>query len=248
MVKIFRLILLSLIVGCSIDAHAVSDSLRNDESVWTDPIEKPQSLRLELNWAQSGGRGSFAPFWFTSNRQGFSVVKNTGTILSAELNGNRRFNDNWKISYGARVGMTEYMYSYAWFPLYYMDARYRWLTLSVGAKERWDETVNHRLSSGGLTWSGNALPVPQVRIEIPEFQRMNILGGWFSLKGHIAYGRFTDDWYRSERHELAGDGSAWSDGLLYHSKAGFLKFGDESRFPLEVTIGLEMYTQFGGTA
>lgn len=56
-----------------------------------------------------------------------------------------------------------------------------------------------------------------------------------------------DDWYRQDRQEWAEDGSAWSDGLLYHSKAGFLKFGDESRFPLEVTIGLEMYAQFGGT-
>jgi len=252
MVKIFRLILLSLIVGCSIDAHAVSDSLRNDKSARVDSIEKPQSLRVELNWAQSGGSGSFAPFWFTSNRQGFSVVENVGTLLWAGLSGNHSFNDRWQMSYGAKVGMTNYLFpddiNMRWIPVYYFDTKYRWLTLSVGAKERWDQTVNHRLSSGGLTWSGNALPMPQVRIEIPEFQRMNILGGWFSLKGHIAYGRFTDDWYRSERHELAGDGSAWSDGLLYHSKAGFLKFGDESRFPLEVTIGLEMYTQFGGTA
>lgn len=249
MVKTFRLILLSSVVACSIsiDAHAVSDSLRNDKSARADAIEKPKSLRAELNWAQSGGGGSFAPFWFTSNRQGFSVVKNTGAIISAELNGNRRFNDSWQMSYGARLGMTDYMYSYACFPVYYLDTEYRWLTLSVGAKERWDETVNHRLSSGGLTWSGNALPVPQVRIEVPEFKRLNILGGWFSLRGHIAYGRFTDDGYRRERSELAGEGSAWADGFLYHSKAGFLKFGDASRFPLEATIGLEMYTQFGGT-
>ena len=96
MFKIFRLILLSLIVACSIDAHAVSDSLRNDKSVWADSIEKPQSLRLELNWAQSGGSGSFAPFWFTSNRQGFSVVENVGTLLWAGLSGNHSFNDRWQ--------------------------------------------------------------------------------------------------------------------------------------------------------
>lgn len=252
MVKILRLILLSLIVACTIGTHAASDSLRKNESLLAGAIEKPKSLSLDVNLAQSIGDGSFAPFWFTSNRQGFSVVDNVGTVLWAGLRGNHRFNDNWQINYGARVGTTDYLFTddinLHWVPIYYVDAGYRWLTLSVGAKERWDETVNPRLSSGGLTWSGNALPMPQVRIEVPEFQRLNLLGRWFSIRGHIAYGRFMDDRYRRERHEYAREGSEWSDGLLYHSKAGFLKFGDKTRFPLEVTVGLEMYAQFGGTA
>ncbi len=40
----------------------------------------------------------------------------------------------------------------------------------------------------------------------------------------------------------------YADGMLYHSKAGYLKIGNEgSFFPLSVELGLEMAAEFGGT-
>ena len=37
------------------------------------------------------------------------------------------------------------------------------------------------------------------------------------------------------------------NGVLFHSKSAFLRVGDQERFPLQVTIGLEMNNLFGGT-
>lgn len=65
MTRLFRLIILSLVVGYSIDVQAESGLFRNDYTLRTDSDYKA-SLRMDLNWAQSAGGGRFAPFWFTS--------------------------------------------------------------------------------------------------------------------------------------------------------------------------------------
>ena len=65
--------------------------------------------------------------------------------------------------------------------------------MSIGSKERHSEFNNPLLSSGGLTFSGNARPIPQVRIGIPEYTLVPGTKSWLAFKGHIAYGLFTDD-------------------------------------------------------
>ena len=85
----------------------------------------------------------------------------------------------------------------------YIDLSYKWIGLDAGMQERWGELKNRTLSTGGLTWSGNSSPIPQVRLGIPYFTRIPVLGRWFSLKGHIGYGRFTDDKWRKSQAEKA---------------------------------------------
>ena len=48
---------------------------------------------------------------------------------------------------------------------YVRQAYVDFLGLSVGSKIRNGELKNQELSSGALTFSGNSLPIPQVRIE-----------------------------------------------------------------------------------
>ena len=76
--------------------------------------------------------------------------------------------------------------------------KYRCLGLSIGSKERHSEFNNPLLSSGGLTFSGNARSVPQVRIGIPEYTLVPGTKGWLAFKGHIAYGMFTDDGWQKD--------------------------------------------------
>ena len=63
-----------------------------------------------------------------------------------------------------------------------------------------------------------------------------------SIKGHLGYGRLTDVEWR-KNHNAEG----YIDGILFHSKSAFIRFGDTERFPLQVTLGLEMNNIFGGT-
>jgi len=185
------------------------------------------------------GSGDHAPFWHTSNRQGLPSVKNNNAYMHFAAQGSTLYSSGLEIGYGLDLGVGAGLESSCFVHQLYMDLDYRWLGMTVGMKERWSDR-NRTLSSGALTWSGNSRPVPEIRAGIPDYVRIPVLGGWFSVKGYIGYGRLTDDEWRSDHSRN------YVDGILFHSKSAFLRFGDESRFPLQVTVGLEMNNMFGG--
>ena len=184
--------------------------------------------------------GDFAPFWHTSNRQGLpSVEKNNGYMHFALL-GDMFQNGCFSVKYGIDMGIGAGLESNCFIHQLFSDINYKCFGFEVGLKERLSDK-NRLLSSGALTWSGNSRPIPEVRMGIPEYVVIPLLGGWFSIKGHLGYGRLTDDrWRRSN-----GSGS-YIEKILFHSKSAFLRFGDENRFPLKITLGLEMNNMFGG--
>jgi hypothetical protein len=198
-------------------------------------------LEIQLETAGIAGGGDHAPFWHTSNRQGLPSVKSSnGYARIAALGGVHRpsgFGVDYGVDLGAGAGLENSLFVHQ----LYADLDYRWLGMSIGMKERWSDK-NRYLSTGALTWSGNSKPIPEVRAGIPEFVRIPFTGGWFFIKGHIGYGRMTDDKWRTGH-----GGTKYVDGVLFHSKSAFLRFGDEERFPLQVTLGLEMNNLFGGT-
>ena len=193
------------------------------------------------------GVGEYAPFWHTSDRQGLSSVNKSNGYMHFAALGSMLLPSGFGMGYGMDLGIGAGLQSDWFVHQLYIDLDYKWLGMSIGMKERWGELKNPSLSSGGLTWSGNSQPIPQIRAGIPEFTRIPVLGSWFSVKGHVGYGRFTDDKWRKSQAESANMGNSYTDGLLFHSKDLFLKFGDVDRFPFEVTVGLEMYSVFGGT-
>lgn len=193
------------------------------------------------------GKGTHAPFWHTSNRQGLSSIEKESGLMHFAVLGNMSLLNGMEVDYGLDFGAEASSQSNMFLHQLYVDLRYKRIGLDVGMQERWGELKNRALSTGGLTWSGNSKPIPQLRIGLTDFARIPLLGGWFSLKGHLSYGRLTDDKWRKSQAEWANNGDRYTDGLLFHSKDFFLRFGDTSRFPLEATIGLEMYSVFGGT-
>jgi hypothetical protein len=84
-----------------------------------------------------------------------------------------------------------------------------------------------------------------VRLEIPHYVAFPGTNKWLHIRGHIAYGRFTDDNFQ-ERHTSNNPIARYGKSILYHSKAAFIKIGKEKRFPLTFEGGLELYSQFGG--
>ena len=199
-----------------------------------------RSLSFGLETAGLTGGGAHAPFWHVSNRQGLPSVNTTNGYMLLKAHGSSALSGSWGLDYGMDLGAGAGLENDWILQQAYIGLNYRWLGLSAGKKERWSDK-NRSLSSGGLTWSGNGKPVPEVRAGIPEFVRIPLLGNWFSVKGHIGYGRLTDDdWRRSN------SGGTYVDGVLFHSKSAFIRFGDYDRFPLQVTLGLEMNNMFGG--
>ena len=197
---------------------------------------------LELKFETAGvtGGGDHAPFWHTSNRQGLPSISNSNGYTHFAVLGSTVLPYGFDMGYGADFGAGAGLENNLFLHQLYFDLNYKWLGVSAGMKERWSDK-NHTLSTGALTWSGNSRPIPEVRAGIPEFVSIPFLGNWVALKGHIGYGRFTDDRWRREHDDIP-----YVDGVLFHSKSAFLRFGDFDRFPLQVTIGLEMNNLFGG--
>ncbi len=203
------------------------------------------SLRYfgELRATFSGGENT--PFWLMNNLQGLgSPEKNNGFVRAAAY---RDLNKENKFSWGAGIDLAGAWRSSSPFYIHqlYGEIKYRSLGALLGSKEIYGEFNNPKLSSGNLLYSGNALPIPQLRIGIFDYADFWGAKGWFSVKGYISFGMFTDSgWQKS----WAAPGSHRTEDVLYHSKGIWFKFGNTSKFPLTGEMGIEMATQFGGKA
>lgn len=187
------------------------------------------------------------PLWLNANRYGLSSLDKTNGYVRAAVmrplsaDSARR----WAIGYCADVAVPLHYTSNVVVQQAYVEARWLHGVLTAGAKEWSLQLKNQTLSSGSQTLGINARPVPQVRIALPEYWQLPFGRGWLHIKGHIAYGMMTDDAWQ---HDFTRRQSKYADHVLYHSKAGYLKIGNEySTFPLSFELGLEMATQFGGT-
>ena len=197
----------------------------------------------------SAGGGDNAPFWFTSNRFGLGPSTNYSGLSRVSLerkveNDSLRF---WGVGYGVDIAgaygkhVNRFVIQQA-----YLDVQWKMLRLSVGQKERASELKNPELSTGGLTLGMNARPIPQVRCEMPDFWAIPGTKNWFAFKAHIAYGMYTDDkWQENFNNKSI---YSYSANSKFHSKALFIRIGNEKKFPLVATGGIEMACQFGGKA
>ena len=206
------------------------------------PLAAKTTNELQYRFESAGmvGTGAHAPFWHTSNRQGLPSIQNNNCYMRHAALGSISISNGWNFDYGLDLGAGAGLESNLFVHQLYLDIDFKWLGLSAGMEERWSDK-NPRLSSGALTWSGNSKPIPEISAGIPDYVRVPLLGSWFSVKGHIGYGRLTDDTWRKDN-----GGGTYADGVLFHSKSLFVRFGDYGRFPLQVTLGLEMNNMFGG--
>ena len=201
-------------------------------------------LTYRVEASANASSGSYAPLWFTANRNGLSSQEPNSGYLRAGLAYRQAFNRGWKI--GAGLDLAGAVNSPSGFIVQqaYADISWRVLNLSIGSKERAPLGKNPLLSSGGMVEGNNARPVPQVRAEIADYYTVPGTRGWFAFKGYVAYGRFTDDrWQRDFARPFQ---QAYVQKVLYHSKALMLKVGNKERFPLEAEAGMMMSAQFGG--
>ena len=218
---------------------------------WQDDAE-PGKLNLgkDLHY-QVEMQGSFSkgktPLWLNANKFGLSSLdKNNGYLRASvirplQTDSARR----WAVGYGVDVAAPVHYTSHVVVQQAFVEARWLHGVLSIGAKEYPMELKNQTLSSGSQTLGINARPVPQVRLALPEYWTLPFLHNWLQIKGHVAFGKMTDDNFQ---HDFTQRQSKYADGTLYHSKAGYLRIGNDGAFfPLSVELGLEMATEYGGT-
>ena len=215
-----------------------------------DNVAKP-SFATGLSYkveAEGSFSSEITPLWLQANKHGLSSFEGSNGYLRAGISRDLSVDEGhrWGIGFGVDlVGALNYT-SKVVVQQAYVEGRWLHGVLTVGSKEQPMELKNNQLSSGSQTLGINARPVPQVRISLPEYWVIPYTNGWLRLKGHIAYGKMTDD---NWQHTFTNQVHNYADDVLYHSKAGYLKIGNEDRFfPWSLELGLEMAATFGGTA
>ena len=206
-----------------------------------------EKIKYEIKTEAVASTGEHAPFWLVSNRHGLSSLQNYSSSLSAGLfrDFDRKKRFTW--AYGIELAGTCNHPSPFYVQQLYADVKYNCWELSVGSKELYSEGKHRTLSGGGLTFSPNARPIPQVRFGINEYTTAHwLFNEWVHVKGHFSYGRQTDDRFQRTHMSNAPMGSRYVENVLFHEKTAFLKIGKQSRTPFSIEMGLEMYTQFGG--
>lgn len=203
--------------------------------------------KAELSGSLSDGKN--APFWFTNNRYGLSTIENNSGYLRAGISRDIRtdYERDWRIGYGLDMAVPFGMSGNFILQQLYADVQWKALRLSLGQKERELELKNQQLSSGALTSGINSRPLPQVRLELPDFLAIPGTKNWLAVKAHLAYGAYTDNQWQRE-YNGGNTKYLYSANSLYHSKAGFLRVGNTEELPVTLTGGIEMSCQFGGEA
>ena len=186
--------------------------------------------------------GDHSPLWLSANQYGLSSLKPNSGYVRGALQRPLSVDDGrkWGLGYGLDMAVAAGFTSTLVVQQAYIEGRWLKGVLTIGSKEQPMELKNNELSSGSQTHGINARPVPQVRLALPEFWTIPGTRSWLALKGHIAFGKTTDDsWQKDFTHQQ----NRYTEGTLYHSKAGYLKIGPKN---ITMTVGLEMASQFGG--
>ena len=212
-----------------------------------DDVSEWSKISYNIQTDIVASTGQHAPFWLVSNRHGLSSLEKNNANLSIGLFRDFDKKRGFTWAYGAELAGAYNYFSPFYIQQLYADIKYNCWELSIGSKERWSEGKHRTLSGGGLTFSPNARPIPQVRFGINEYTTVPwLFNGWVQVKGHFSYGRHTDDRFQQKFTAEAISGTRYTENILFHEKTAFLKIGNKSRSPFSAEIGLEMYSQFGG--
>ncbi|MDE6246700.1 MAG: capsule assembly Wzi family protein [Muribaculaceae bacterium] len=220
---------------------------------------------FELNWEASTtanvGSGPFAPSLIMNNRAG-TITQSKGIYerasIFAPLQPDKRFSFSFAVDgYIQATSAVDYRKYDATTGEFSMIPRrpaavtlqqlsglikYRSLFLMAGMKENDRTFLNNPLSSGDMTVSNNARPIPQVRIGFYDFVNIPLTKGWVQIIGDIAYGKFTDAKWNTDHYNFYN--SFITTGVWYHYKRLYLRTNPSK--PFSVTVGMQHATQFGG--
>lgn len=205
---------------------------------------------------------SLAPYMLGSWNEG-RYVEGSGVWQEAglvrPLDMSKRFSWSVGIGYIAGIGSkTDYdrwnSESESWFkhsakmPNFrftqlYGQLKYRSVFLTLGMKNSSSGIVDGNLSSGDLTRSNNAAPVPGIGAGFLDFQNIPFTNGWVQIDGEIMYGMMTDSGFKKAEFNYYSGVEALN--LWYTYKRCYFRTNPEK--PFHVTLGMQSAGLFAGS-
>jgi Capsule assembly protein Wzi len=172
------------------------------------------------------------PFWLKNNQFG-SFPSEGNTVMFRQTLASKPDSSANKIkkSYGLQMVTIVGKQAKIVIPELYYQLNYKKFAFMVGRKRQIHGLVDTTLSSGSITWSGNALPVPELQLSIPDYTP--ILSKFISVKGHYSHGWFGNQPFVS--------------GYFLHQKSLYGRLGKPNA-KLKLYGGVLHNVQWGGHA
>ena len=205
--------------------------------LFATPFSYAQNLNTFAEYGANIHTGDNTPLWQVSNQHGFSSIKNNTYVRGGVF-----YKDTihtWILEAGVDMAIATGFTSTFVVQQAYADVRYKWIGLWAGSRELNSPLLNQQLSSGGLTWSGNARPIPQITFGILDYVHITPK---IQVKAEFSYGWFTDSKYQKKH---VSEEYLYTKKIKYHHKSFFFRFGK----PLgkwSFDLGMSIDDQFGG--
>lgn len=222
--------------------------------------ETPDKIVWEVGTSLNCGSGTFAPYYISALTHG-TVTQSKGWMLNAgirhDIDTTRRFSWGAGIQlYTTAASSTEYIKylsggdkaqnkmrpSAFRVQQLYATIKYRGMFLELGMKERGSFLLDNSLTSGDWVESGNARPIPQVRLGFINFQDIPFTHGLVQIQGELAYGKFTDNVWLKDFYSYGT--SHINLGSYYLYRRLYLRSSQTLNFSL--TLGIQAAGQIGG--
>lgn len=185
---------------------------------------------LNLGFGFAAGSQKTLPFWLLSNQ--YSLLEKKPFNIYSSVDYHKNFIPNKKLdfSYGINL-INKYSDNYHIYPEeLYARIKYEAFQFQAGRVKEIFSNENTNLSSGGLLWSGNALPLPSVSVSIPEYYNIAVFKNLISVKGGIYHGIF--------------DNNQFVKRAFLHHKYLSIKILDDHI--IGFSLGLHHYAQWAG--
>lgn len=215
-----------------------------------------------LSMSANTSSGIFAPYFIGSLNHGKTTQK---TALTFDASLSREIDEGKKLSWGFGVealggytSPTDYMkwsveqqdwnlnsLSPPAFVLQqaYIELKYRSVYLMAGMKSHEPALMNPWLSSGDFVESGNARPIPEVRVGFFDFVDIPLTNHWLQIQCQAAYGIMTDYGYLENQYNFYN--YHIGKNTLYNYKFCHFRTNPDQRFM--ATFGMQSGAFFGGT-
>lgn len=174
--------------------------------------------------------GDKVPFWLRANQFGIPPNEPNTTLLRQRFYSKP---DSLKkfisFDYSVELNVLSGRQTLVSLSEAYIQPKIGVIHLLAGRKKQVHGIGDSTLSSGSMTWSGNAQPIPEIQIGISKYQKL--VFPWFFFKGHLAHGWFQEQTFVSD--------------YFLHQKSLYFRIG-KPQAKLKLYSGILHNVQWGG--
>lgn len=221
-----------------------------------------EEINYDVSFSANASSGVFAPYFIGSLNHGKTTQKNAVLLdaaVSKDIDDDDRFSWGFGIeAYGGASSRNDYMKwsaeteEWTYHPLgpsaltlqqVYVETKYRQVYIMAGMKEHCNALMNPDLSSGDFVESGNARPIPEVRIGFYDFVDIPFTNHWLQIQCQAAYGIMSDYGYLKNLYNYYNYHIA--KNTIYNYKFCYFRTNPSQRFV--ATLGMQSGGFFGGS-